>query len=71
MPLSVPPEESRSLLRQVEEHFATVGLSVGAFDRYRPAEFLVENSKKCLRKLPSLGDALDRFERLFAEINTC
>lgn len=71
LPLSVPPEESRSLLRQIEEHFATVGLGVGAFDRYAPAEFLVENSKKCLKKLPNLGDAFDRFERLFAEINAC
>jgi len=63
------PEESRGLLRQVEEHFATVGLGVGAFDRYKPAEYLAENTKKCLKKLPNLNEALDRFERLFAEIN--
>ncbi|UCF16782.1 MAG: ATP-binding protein, partial [Phycisphaerales bacterium] len=69
--LSKPPEESRSLLRHVEEHFATVGLGAGAFDRYKPAEFLAENTKKCLKKLPNLGEALDRFEKLFAEINAC
>jgi hypothetical protein len=64
-------KDSNSLLRQVEEHFASVGLGVGAFDRYKPAEFLVENTKKCLKKLPNLSDALNRFERLFAEINSC
>jgi len=62
-------EEQSSLLRRVEEHFATVGLGVGAFDRYKPAEYLAENTKKCLKKLPNLNEALDRFEKLFAEIN--
>jgi len=69
LPLSSQPGESRGLLRQVEEHFATVGLGVEAFDRYKPAEFLAENTKKCLKKLPDLGEVLDRFEKLFAEIN--
>ena len=71
LPLSSQPGESRGLLRQVEEHFATVWIGTGAFDRYRPAEFLAENTKKCLKKLPNLGEALDRFEKLFAEINAC
>ena len=69
LPLSSPPEESRGLLRQVQEHFATMG--AGAFDRYKPAEFLAENTKKCIKKLPNLGQALERFEKLFAEINAC
>ncbi len=71
LPLSSPPENPRALLRQVEEHFETVGLGVGAFDRYKPAEFLAENTKKCLKKLPNLGEALDRFEKLFVQINSC
>jgi len=71
VPLSSSDDESRAVLRQVREHFETVGLGVGAFDRYKPAEFLTENTKKCLKKLPNLGEALDRFEKLFAEINAC
>jgi hypothetical protein len=71
LPLSSSLEESRGLLRQVEEHFATVGIGAGAFDRYKPAEFLAENTRKCLKKLPNLNEALDRFEKLFAEINAC
>ena len=62
---------TKRLIRQVEEYFATAGSDIGAFDRYKPAEFLVEHTGKCLKKLPDLSRALDRFEKLFADINTC
>lgn len=64
-------EKTGSLIQQVEDHFASVGLGVDAFDRFKPAEFLAENTKKCLKKLPNLNEALNRFERLFSEINAC
>ncbi|MHC4626139.1 MAG: ATP-dependent nuclease [Planctomycetota bacterium] len=60
---------SKGLVQQVEEHFATIGMDVGAPDHCRPAEFLAENTTKCARKLPDLSEAMDRFERLFADIN--
>ena len=63
--------QPKRLVRQVEEHFAAAGPDVGSFDRYKPAEFLVEHTGKCLKKLPDLSRALDRFEGLFADINTC
>jgi len=59
------------IIRQAEEYLANTGLNIGSFDRFKPAEFLVEHTGKCLRKLPDLSGALDRFERLFADINTC
>ncbi len=59
------------LVRQVEEHFAAAELDLGSFDHYKPAEFLVENTGKCLKKLPDLSNALERFEKLFADINNC
>jgi hypothetical protein len=59
------------LVRQVDEYLAIARPDTGLFDRYRPAEFLAENTGKCLRKLPDLSNAFDRFERLFADINTC
>ena len=77
MPLTVPgeivsiDEYPKGIVRQVEEYFATTGLGFGSFDRYKPAEFLVENTVKCLKKLPDLAKAFDRFERLFIDINTC
>jgi hypothetical protein len=63
--------QTKRLVRRVEEHFAAAEPDLGSFDRYKPAEFLVEHTSKCLKKLPDLSKALDRFERLFADINTC
>ena len=63
--------QPKRLVRRVEEHFTAAGPDLGSFDRYKPVEFLVEHTGKCLKKLPDLSKALDRFERLFADINTC
>ena len=77
IPLTVPgeivstDEYPKRIVRQVEEYFATAGFGFGLFDRYKPAEFLVENTGKCLKKLPDLPEAYDRFEKLFIDINTC
>ncbi len=62
-------EKPKHIIRQVEEHFSANVPEAGTFERYKPAEFLVENSRKCLRKLPNLSESFDRFERLFADIN--
>jgi predicted ATP-dependent endonuclease of OLD family len=64
-------EHLNPLVRQVDEYLAIARPDAGLFDRYRPAEFLAENTGRCLRKLPDLSNAFDRFERLFADINTC
>jgi energy-coupling factor transporter ATP-binding protein EcfA2 len=77
LPLTAPgeivsvDEQPKRLIRQAEEYFAAAGTDAGSFDRYRPAEFLVEHTGKCLKKLPDLSRAIDRFEGLFADINTC
>jgi len=65
-----PLQGQQGLVQQVKEHFAAVGLGLGVFDRYRVAEFLAENAKKCAKKLPDLSEAMDRFERVFADIHT-
>jgi predicted ATP-dependent endonuclease of OLD family len=74
LPLT-PPEEAagkdKHLVLQVEERFAAGELNIGSFDRNKPAEFLVEHTGKCLKKLPDLSKVLDRFEELFTDINTC
>ncbi len=59
------------LVRQVEELISAGELNIGSFDRNKPVEFLVEHTSKCLKKLPDLSRALDRFEELFTDINTC
>ncbi len=73
LPTAVPEAVSgqpKRVVEQVEEHFAARTPDAGTFDRGRPAEFLMENTRKCSRKLPDLAQTFDRFERLFAEINT-
>ena len=63
--------QPKRLVLRVEEYFTAAVTDVGSFDRYKPAEFLVEHTGKCLKKLPDLPNALNRFEILFADINTC
>jgi len=60
-------EDARRVVDEVAEHFA--GADVPEYDRFAPAEFLTENTNKCKRKLPGLDEALQRFEKLFADIN--
>lgn len=62
---------TKRLVSQVEDYFATGGYNLGSFDRCKPAEFLIEHTRKCLKKLPDLAGALDRFERLFEGVKTC
>jgi hypothetical protein len=77
LPLTGPDENAstdrmhKRILRQVEERFNAGELNTGSFDRCKPAEFLVEHTAKCLKKLPDLSKALDRFEKLFVDVNTC
>jgi predicted ATP-dependent endonuclease of OLD family len=63
--------QTKRIVGQVEEYFASAVPDISLFDRYKPAEFLVEHTGKCLRKLPDLSSAFDRFERLFSDIKTC
>jgi hypothetical protein len=71
LPAPDPKQGPKRLIRMVEDHFTSVGLGLGEFNRYKPAEFLAENTKKCAKKLPNLSEAMDRFEKLFTEINAC
>ena len=58
-----------SVVAEVEEHFRTLPLDISEFDHYRPATYLVENSSTLKKKLLGLEDALNRFEKLFKELN--
>lgn len=63
------PGQPKRLIEQVEEHFAARTPGAGGFDPSRPAEFLLENTRKCRKKLPDIAQTLDRFEQLFSEIS--
>lgn len=63
------PEEGLRVVEEASGHFAGLGANLPKFDRFTVAEFLAENTKKCKRKLPGLADSLERFEKLFADVN--
>jgi len=65
------PAGEAGVLGQVEQHFKTLGAEAGQFDRYAPAEHLASGGKKLARKLPGLEGAMERFEQLFADIDSC
>lgn len=56
-------------LTEVEDHFNVLPPDVDEFDHYHPAEYLMVNGAKLKKALPELDAALDRFEKLFADLN--
>jgi hypothetical protein len=60
---------TRRVLKEVAEHFAALPPAVTEFDHFRPAAYLLENRSEVLRTLPEVEAALDRFEKLFWDLN--
>lgn len=69
LPVKTEPEDGRRVVDDVSDYFAGCMAEGPSFERFAVAEFLTENTKKCKRKLPNLDAALDRFEKLFADVN--
>lgn len=62
----VKPADAPAL---VLNHFRLLPPGADEFDHYRPAEYLMVNRAKLKKTLPELDAALDRFEKLFADLN--
>lgn len=69
LPEQKRPEGLIRVLEYVERRFATLPAEVAEFNHYKPASFLVENTAELRKALPDLDQALDRFERLFNDLN--
>lgn len=65
-----PSGAVRRLLAEVEEYFAGLPPWAPRFDSFGPASHLFENAASLRATLPGLDDALDRFEKLFTDLNT-
>lgn len=62
--------EGGRVLESVERAMALVkNMEVPNFDHYTPAEHLVQHGGQLKDRLPDLGEALDRFESLFEDLN--
>lgn len=60
--------EDVPILKLVQEHFSANVGAVSDFDSTIPAQYMMENRQKCLRRLPGIADAIERFEGLFKSI---
>jgi len=58
------------VIQEVERHFSTLPSSkIPEFEHYPPASFLMENTAELRDSLPDINQALDRFEKLFRDLN--
>jgi len=62
------PKAPVRVVKEAEEHFATLDPDAPIFSHYDPAWFLAERPDLA-EKLPGMEEALARFEKLFADLN--
>jgi hypothetical protein len=65
LPAARPADAPIRVVKEVEVHFRTLPPGVKEFDHYDPAEHLFTNNPT----LPDLNQALDRFEKIFGDLN--
>ena len=66
-PLPLPTSFNSRILLHVEAHFRLLSPPTPEFDHFSPAEFLVGSEPRLV--LPEMDLALNRFEKLFKDIN--
>ena len=65
-----PEPERQRVVEEVEEHFRVLK-HAREFSHYEPAQYLTEHGHELQVALPELDAALDRFEKLFRDLNSC
>ena len=66
-PIAKSSKSTVPVTKEVEDFLASLPERSGDFDRYRPAEFLIQQGADFT--LPDLDQALNRFESLFGDLN--
>lgn len=66
-PIERSGNSSAKVVSEVSDFMTSLPQGPGRFDRYRPAEFLIQQGADF--SLPELDRALDRFESLFKDLN--
>jgi hypothetical protein len=66
--LNVANPGTERVVNDVEDAFRLLPPETPEFDHFFPSSFLVENPT-VLKSLPGWKEALDRFEKLFADLN--
>jgi hypothetical protein len=65
-----PEAPPRRLIADVEAYFASMPPWAPRFDSFAPASYLFEHTATLRSTLPDLGEALDRFEKLFRDLHS-
>jgi predicted ATPase len=68
IPTVRPAGAPERAVKEAEQHFALLPPDAPSFDHYGPAEFLLGQGGRAT--FPGLAPALDRFERLFSDLNS-
>ena len=66
--LKIASPGTERVVKDVEDAFRLLPPSAPEFDHFFPSSFLIENPA-LLKSLPNHKEALDRFEKLFADLN--
>lgn len=69
LPAEKPPDAPIRVLKEVEDKFGIMPPKIPEFDHYEPALYLIENTVELTSELPDLDNALNRFEKLFEDLN--
>lgn len=66
--LKLGDHPTQRVVKEVEDAFRLLPPDTAEFDHFFPSSFLIEN-RATLKALPGYEDALNRFERLFKDLN--
>jgi len=70
LPMEKPADAPVRVLEEAERHFALLPHEeVPEFNHYIPSLFLINNAAKLVSIVPDLDRSLDRFEKLFRDLN--
>lgn len=69
LPAQKPSKAPIRVLKEVEDKFGIMPPKTPEFDHYEPALYLIENTVELTSELPDLNNALNRFEKLFEDLN--
>lgn len=69
MAINDPEVSSERVVKRIKEKFSTMPPSIPEFDHYAAAEYLTRNSDTALASMPDLDEALERFEKVFTQLN--
>lgn len=69
IPANKPNDAPIRVVKEVEAHFRTLPANISEFDHYTPSAYLLKHSLDFESKFQDLDQILDRFEKLFKDIN--